>query len=305
MKTYVKEWLRERVGWIDTVSQQGESGRQSGPSISGTESTTMWTPMTTLTTGRHSTSTIAWRFTTCTPTKQFHWACTRSLVPCTFHPYSHWLKFEPCPHFTHDHHHGHPRERCLFTLISTLSTSQLSSCPSSSPLSSTSATSSSRSSIRRSWKTCATPRPTGVRAPTTSSTSPHKAASKVWVLKQTQSTMLCHVSHMTILTIVICVMNIGNHSCSSFVTCLSPFCDWSRKLVDWPQDVRSSNSCQNQALQDNLRASFWQFSNCFKFLLFELMIVQTRMRTFKELLHLLFANSQCRSTHFWACPFVS
>ena len=96
-----------------------------------------------------------------------------SHLPRTLHPYSHWLKFEPCPHFTHDHHHGHPRERYLFTLISPLSTSQLSSCHSSSPLSSSSATSSSRSSIRRSWKTCATPRPTGVRVPTTSSTSPH------------------------------------------------------------------------------------------------------------------------------------
>ena len=47
-----------------------------------------------------------------------------------------------------------------------------SSCLSSSSPSSTSATSSSRSSTRRSWKTCATPLPTGVRAPTTSSTSP-------------------------------------------------------------------------------------------------------------------------------------
>ena len=43
-----------------------------------------------------------------------------SHLPRTFHPYSHWLKFEPCPDFTHDHHHGHPRERCLFTLISAL-----------------------------------------------------------------------------------------------------------------------------------------------------------------------------------------
>ena len=43
-----------------------------------------------------------------------------SHMPRTFHPYSHWLKFEPCPHVTHDHHHGHPRERSLFTLISSL-----------------------------------------------------------------------------------------------------------------------------------------------------------------------------------------
>ena len=43
-----------------------------------------------------------------------------SHMPRTFHPFSHWLKFEPCPHFSHDHHHGHPRERSLFTLISSL-----------------------------------------------------------------------------------------------------------------------------------------------------------------------------------------
>ena len=47
------------------------------------------------------------------------------------------------------------------------------------------------------------------------------------------------------------VMNIGNQPCEPFVTCLSAFCDWSRKLVDWPQDVRSSNTYQVQAFQDS------------------------------------------------------
>ena len=46
--------------------------------------------------------------------------------------------------------------------------------------SSTSATSSSWSSTRRSWKTCATPLPKGVRAPTTSSTSPHFQSLGIW-----------------------------------------------------------------------------------------------------------------------------
>ena len=79
---------------------------------------------------------------------------SHSLVPCTFHSYSHWLKFEPCPHSTHDHHHGHPCG-CLFDL--TYSTFYFQAFL----LSFSSATSSSRSSTRRSWKTCATPRPTG------------------------------------------------------------------------------------------------------------------------------------------------
>ena len=39
-----------------------------------------------------------------------------SHLPRTFHPHSHWLKFEPSPHSTHDHLHGHPRERSVFDL---------------------------------------------------------------------------------------------------------------------------------------------------------------------------------------------
>ena len=64
---------------------------------------------------------------------------------------------------------------CLSLIRPTpLSTSQPSSCLSSSSPSSSSATSSSRSSTRRSWKSCATLLTTGVRAPTTSSTSPQQ-----------------------------------------------------------------------------------------------------------------------------------
>ena len=80
------------------------------------------------------------------------------------------------------HIHLHAIHGCLsLTRPSPLSTSQPSSCLSSFSPSSTSATSSSRSSTRRSWKTCATPPTTGVRAPTTSSTSP-------------QPTMLVHTA---------------------------------------------------------------------------------------------------------------
>ena len=49
---------------------------------------------------------------------QVHPLNARSVSPyCTLHSHSHWLKFEPCPHSTHDHLRGHPRERSLFTLI--------------------------------------------------------------------------------------------------------------------------------------------------------------------------------------------
>ena len=40
-----------------------------------------------------------------------------SLVPCAHFIHTHiWLKFEPCPHSTHDHHHGHPCGCCLVDL---------------------------------------------------------------------------------------------------------------------------------------------------------------------------------------------
>ena len=104
---------------------------------------------------------------------------------------------------------------------------------------------------------------------------------------QTQSTMLSRVTHMTKLSEFICVMNVRNQCCKSSVACLSPFCDCSRKLVDRPQNVKSTTSCQVQAFQDNLWANFWQFSNWFEFLLFELMIIQTWTWNFVHLLHFL------------------
>ena len=99
-----------------------------------------------------------------------NWACARSPVPCTFHHThigsSSSLARTPLTVI-------HMPSMCATSSPWTpLSTSQPSSCLSSFPPSSTSATSSSRSSTRRSWKTCATPPTTGVRAPTTSSTSP-------------------------------------------------------------------------------------------------------------------------------------
>ena len=73
-------------------------------------------------------------------------------------------------HFSPHLHAIHVSGCLSLTRPTPLSTSQPSSCLSSSSPSSTSATSSSWGSTRRSWKTCATPLTTGVRAPTTSST---------------------------------------------------------------------------------------------------------------------------------------
>ena len=61
-----------------------------------------------------------------------------------------------------------------------------------------------------------------------------KISCKVRVLKQSQSALLSSVSHMTILFVVTCVMNIWNQSIQAFVTSFGPFCDGSCELIYWP-----------------------------------------------------------------------
>ena len=105
-----------------------------------------------------------------------NWACARSLVLCTFH---HTHKGSSSSLARTPLTVIHMSSMCATSSPWTpLSTSQPSSCLSSFSPSSTSATSSSRSSTRRSWKTRATPPTTGVRAPTTSSTSPQNQTNK-------------------------------------------------------------------------------------------------------------------------------
>ena len=98
-----------------------------------------------------------------------------------------------------------------------------------------------------------------------------KVASKIWVLEWTQSTMLSRATHITILSVATCVMNVRNQSCWTSVTRSCPFGDWSSKFVYGPKKVRSTNSCKVQAFQDHVRAYLWQFSDWFKFFLFEVM----------------------------------
>ena len=173
MKTYVKNGYGKRVGWTDTFSQQGESRHnvEKENCTSGTESSMRQMPMTTEMTTLHRTSPLAWHCTLRYTHKYIHWERASWARTVLF-----------LAHFIHTHIGSSSSlvrtPLMIITMVihvvvsstwpTPLSTSKLSSCPSSS-----SATSSSRSSTRRSWKTCATPRPTGVRAPTTSSTSPH------------------------------------------------------------------------------------------------------------------------------------
>ena len=77
------------------------------------------------------------------------------------------------------------------------------------------------------------------------------------------------------------------HSCDECKKSTLPIvCDWSCTLVHWPKQVTTSNSCQ-LSMSINLRANFWLLSNWFNFLLFELLIIQMKMRNFVKLLHCL------------------
>ena len=60
------------------------------------------------------------------------------------------------------------------------------------------------------------------------------------------------IAHMTTLAVITRKMNVGNLSCQSSVTCLCPFCDRSCQVVDWPQNVKSTNPCQVQTFQYNM-----------------------------------------------------
>ena len=61
-----------------------------------------------------------------------------------------------------------------------------------------------------------------------------KISCKIVVLKQSQSALFGSVSHMTILFVFTCMMNVRDQTTWSFVTSLGPFCDRSCKFIHWP-----------------------------------------------------------------------
>ena len=60
------------------------------------------------------------------------------------------------------------------------------------------------------------------------------------------------VAHMTMLSAVICVMNVGNHLSQTLVH----FVTARASLITDPSNIRSTNSCQVQTFQDNLCTYF-------------------------------------------------
>ena len=61
-----------------------------------------------------------------------------------------------------------------------------------------------------------------------------KVSCKIGVLKQSQPALFCSITHITILFIFTCVMDVRYQTIQSFVTSFGPFRDRSCKFVHWP-----------------------------------------------------------------------
>ena len=122
-----------------------------------------------------------------------------------------------------------------------------------------------------------------------------KVSSKIWVLEQTQPTMLSPVSHMTIMSVIISVMKSGKSNDRKRLSqALVHFCDCSSKCVYGPKNVRCYHFAPNTSImKTNLRTHIGQFSNRFQFLLLEVVVFQV-----KEL-------ELCTMVFFFVCPFAT
>ena len=69
------------------------------------------------------------------------------------------------------------------------------------------------------------------------------------------------ISLVTVLSIVIHVVYIGNQTSRAFVPYSGPIGDCSCQFVYGPKTVQSTSACQLMTSEDNLRAYFWQFSS--------------------------------------------
>ena len=92
----------------------------------------------------------------------------------------------------------------------------------------------------------------------------------VGVLKQSKSALLCCVSHMAILSVFTCVMNVRDQTRQTFVTSFSPFRYRTSKFVHRPRNIKSPNTSQIQTFQNNLWANCRSFNNWSIFFFFKL-----------------------------------
>ena len=73
---------------------------------------------------------------------------------------------------------------------------------------------------------------------------------KIRILKQSKFTLLCCVSHTTVLSVFTCVMNVWDQTHQAFVTRFCPFCNWTGEFIRRPQNVRSPSTSQIQIFEE-------------------------------------------------------
>ena len=125
-----------------------------------------------------------------------------------------------------------------------------------------------------------------------------KISRKIRVLKQSQSALFRSITHMTILSVFTCVMNVWNQTSLSFVASSCPSGDWSCQFVHGPQDVRSSNSCQVSAFQTICEHTFDNSPTDSSSSFLKWWSSKQGLETLRNCSVFLFANSQYLSTHF-------
>ena len=107
---------------------------------------------------------------------------------------------------------------------------------------------------------------------------------------------------------------VWNRSCDECEKSALPSVCHMRESILWlisqacwlPQNVNLSNSCQVQAFQDKIVSKLLTFSYWFEFALAWIDDHPGKgLKLCRNCYTFLFANSQYRSTHFWACPSMS
>ena len=100
-----------------------------------------------------------------------------------------------------------------------------------------------------------------------------KVSCKIRVLKQSKSALLCCVSHITILLVFTCMMNVHDQTRQAFVASFCPFCDRTSKFLHRPWNVNFTFSSQVLTFQNNVWANCRQVSNWLIFIFFKLMVI--------------------------------
>ena len=112
------------------------------------------------------------------------------------------------------------------------------------------------------------------------------------------------VSHMTILHVATCTLDIQNQTSQAFVTSSGPFCYRSCQFVYRPKNVRSTDASEIQAFQDSEK-TFDNSPTDVNSSSLKLWSSRQGVDTLYNCCVVWFANSQYFATLFCACPSMS